>query len=321
MGNNCYRDLLKNTEKEFLLNYSFSLLDNIKSKYILMNVFNNLNDWKKLQIIKINKRLRQKLEIDIEDYKELSKTIEIEIIPVNKKSDIFINIPLGEQKSYFHMYYNYVGNEMKNNYIQKEDIIQKINLIIDFPVKSFQNLFKGCKWIESIKFKRFNRDNITNMKNMFYDCTSLKELNFSRFNSINVTNMFGMFYECSKLKEIDLSNFNTSNVIDMNGMFYGCASLKKINLKSFNTEKVTDMKFMFAGCSNLKELNLENFNTKNVTDMYHMFSRCKSLQKLKFTIYNINSVFDTKGMFYLCSYEFQKIIEIQMGNIKKSLLS
>ena len=172
MGNNCYRDLLKNTEKEFLLNYSFSLLDNINSKYILMHVFNNLNECKKLQITKINKRLRQKLEIDIEDYQELSKTIEIEIIPVNKKSDIFINIPLGEQKSYFHMYYNYVGNEMKNNYIQKEDIIQKINLIIDFPVKSFQNLFKGCKWIESIKFKRFNRDNITNMKNMFYDCTS-----------------------------------------------------------------------------------------------------------------------------------------------------
>ena len=265
MGNNCYRDLLKNTEKEFLLNYSFSLLDNIKSKYILRQVFSKLNEQKKLQITKINKRLRQKLEIDIKDYQEFAKTIEIEIIPVKKKCDVFIHIPLGEEMSNFHMYYNNDINEIKNNYIHNKDNIGKIKLIIDYPVKSFQNLFKDCKWIESIKFKRFSRNNITNMKNMFYGCSSLNELIFSRVNTNNVTNMFGMFCECNNLRELNLSNFNTDNVINMGWMFFACSSLKELNLNNFNIVNVIDMRSMFLGCSNklIMKIKAQYKNIKN----------------------------------------------------------
>ena len=53
------------------------------------------------------------------------------------------------------------------------------------------------KRIESLKFKKFSRNNITNMESMFYGCSSLKELNLSNFNTDNVIDMAGMFDGCS----------------------------------------------------------------------------------------------------------------------------
>ena len=43
-------------------------------------------------------------------------------------------------------------------YIEEEDKVTKIKIIIDYQVKSFKYLFSGCKCIESIKFKKFYRN-------------------------------------------------------------------------------------------------------------------------------------------------------------------
>ena len=59
--------------------------------------------------------------------------------------------------------------------------------------------------IESINYKKFYRNNITNMNRVFCYCSSLKELNLSNFNTKNVTNMSHMFSKCSSLEEINLS--------------------------------------------------------------------------------------------------------------------
>ena len=69
--------------------------------------------------------------------------------------------------------------------------------------------------MNSIFFKKFYRNNITDMSYMFYECSSLKELNLSNFNTNNVTNMCHMFFGCSILKELNLSNFNTNKVTNM----------------------------------------------------------------------------------------------------------
>ena len=74
----------------------------------------------------------------------------------------------------------------------------KIKIIIDYPVKSFKELFYKCRCIESINFKKFYRNNITDMRYMFFGCSSLKELNLSNFNTNNVTDMRYMFNGCSK---------------------------------------------------------------------------------------------------------------------------
>ena len=108
----------------------------------------------------------------------------------------FININ-EEDKKYFHIYFNDdKKKEIKNTSFYEDDNVSKISIIIDYQIKSFSELFADCKCIESIKFKKFYRNNITNMSDMFLGCSSLKELNLYNFNTDNVTNMYYMFSKC-----------------------------------------------------------------------------------------------------------------------------
>ena len=134
-------------------------------------------------------------------------------------------------------------------YIDEEDKVTKIKIIIDYQVKSFKKLFDDCECIESINFKKFYRNNINDMSYMFAGCSSLKQINLNNFNTNNVTNMSSMFFGCSSLKELNLNNFNTNNVTNMSYMFNGCSSLKELNLNNFNTNKVKYMLGMLEGCS------------------------------------------------------------------------
>ena len=254
------------------------LYDYIRSKYILIQIFDNLQKRKILNIIKFNKNIKNRIDVGVKDYKECSgkySSIEIEIIPINNKYGQFINIK-EEDKKYYHIYFNDNKEEIKKNYFDENDKVSKIKIIIDYQVKSFNELFHWCKYIEIIRFKKFFRINIIDMHDMFYECSSLQELALNNFNTNNVFHMGGMFQGCSSLKELNLSNFNTSKVTHMEFMFYGCSSLKELNLSNFNTNNVFEMGFMFAKCSSLKELNLSNFNTNNVFDMKYMFSDCSS---------------------------------------------
>ena len=182
-----------------------NILKNIKSKTILRKIILLLQYIKLLEIINYNKKLQNKLNINIEDYKdyyEKHSTIEIEII-----QDIFgkfINIPKEEEK-YFHIYFNDDNKEIKRNYTERKEIIEKIKIIIDDKVESFSKLFEDCRTIKSINFKRFNRININNMSYLFSNCSSMNKLNLSNFVTNNVTNMSNMFYGCSSLKNINSS--------------------------------------------------------------------------------------------------------------------
>ena len=307
----------KGKQKEHLNKVS---LKRIKSDYFLVKMLSILSRKKLLHIIKYNKQTQNLLDININDYKnycEIFSPIEIEIIPTKDVYGKFISI--SHDKSYYHIYFNDSKEEAQNNFITGNDKVEKIKIILDYQIKSLNNLFHECKCIRSITFKKFCRINIngmirmfygcsflkeinlsnfnttevTNMTQMFYGCSKLKELNLSNFNTHKVTNMSQMFYGCSKLKELNLSNFNTTNVIDLHGFFYGCSKLQKINLSSFNTNNVTDMCIMFFGCSSLKELNLSNFNTNNVTNMMGMHSECSLLKELNlsnFNTYNLSYI-------------------------------
>jgi len=258
-------------------------LVNVKSNFILKNLFNFMKKNKALKIMKYNKKLQERLNLTINDYKEYSQLyyspIEIELKLVDNKYDKFINIS-DDEKKYFHIYFDNSNEEIERNYLKENEKVKMIKIIINYQVNSFKELFKNCECISSIFFKKFSRINITDMSYMFYRCSSLKELNLSNFNTINVNNMNSMFYECSSLKELNLSNFNTSNVTNMESMFYECSSLIKLNLSNFNTSNVTNMESMFCGCSSLIELNLSNFNTNKVTKMSYMFNGCSSLKEL-----------------------------------------
>ena len=240
------------------------ILENIKSKYIYQKIFTYLHKKKKLDISKYNKKIKKSIDISINDYKNYTE-IEIEIIPVyNNKYTKFININKEEEK-YYHIFFNNNKEEIKRNYLNENEQVKRINIIIDYQVKSFKGLFQDCINIRSIYFKKFNRNNITDMNSMFYNCLSLKELNLSNFNTKNVTNMNSMFCECSSLNELNLSNFNTNKVTNMNYMFFGCKSLNELNLSSFNTDNVINIWAMFYGCSKvfIRKIRAQYKNIKN----------------------------------------------------------
>ena len=262
---------------------SKDIFKNLKSDYFLIKLFDMLLKKRSFEIIKYNKNIKNRININIDTYKEflgLYSSIELEIKPVKNKYGGFININK-EDEIYYHIYFNDNKEKIKRKFLNRNEQIKTIKIIINYQVKSFEALFRYCECIEYINFKKFYRNNIINMSSMFFGCHSLNELNLSNFNTNNVTDMSFMFSGCSSLRELNLSNFNTNKVTDMSGMFSGCSSLKELNVSNFNTNNVTDMSFMFDGCLSLKELNLSNFNTYYVKDIFGMFTRCSERLKLK----------------------------------------
>ena len=74
---------------------SKELFKNLKNDYFLKIIFNNLMKKKTLNIIKYNKNIKDRMNINIKDYKEYSEiysSIELEIKLVNNKYGDFINI-------------------------------------------------------------------------------------------------------------------------------------------------------------------------------------------------------------------------------------
>ena len=177
------------------------IFKNLKSNYILKKLFYNLLKKKSLDIIKYNNNIKERINISIKDYKEYSEvysSIEIEIKPAGDKYGEFINIE-EEEEIYYHIYFNNNEEEIKRNYLKGNDNATKLKIIIDYQIKSFAKLFYDCKCIEYIYFKKFYRNNVTNISDMFNRCSTLKELNLNNFNTNNVTDMSYMFNKCSSL--------------------------------------------------------------------------------------------------------------------------
>ena len=293
-------------------------IQQIKSIYILKNILHYLSKKRVLLIIRYNKKIQNRLNLNFNNFKEYSKlysTIEIELIPIENKYSNIINISK-EYEPYYHIYFNDNKEETKKNYIEEKDIIKIINIKIEHQIKSFKGLFSYCKYIKSINFKQFSRSGITDMSEMFRECISLEKIYLSNFNTENVTNMSYMFSWCKALKELNLSNFNTNNVTNMSYMFIGCSSLEKINLSNFNTNNVINMNLMFSKCSALKDINLSNFNFDKTKKMNSFFGYCSSLINLNISNFFSNKNIEMKGMFLGCSQDFISKIKEKYKDIK-----
>ena len=106
---------LNNDKKE-----SKDIFKNLKSDYFLRKLFNILMKNKSLDIIKYNKNIKNRININIKDYEEcleIYSSIEIEIKTVNNKYGIFININ-EENKIYYHIYINN-KEDIKRNYLKE----------------------------------------------------------------------------------------------------------------------------------------------------------------------------------------------------------
>ena len=223
------------------------MLENIRSKYILEQVAENIKENTLLKLIKYNKNLQSRLNKDFQTYKNYYNQIVIEVTP-GKRRDLktFINIEK-DDKQYFHFYFNEENKEAQETNIDYNT--SKIIIKIDKEIKSFKGLFRWCSNIEKIKFIKFKRKDITDMSYMFAYCTSLNELILNEFHTDNVTDMSHMFMNCGLLKEINLKNFKTDKVINMSNMFLGCSSLQILDVGNLVFNKELSMFCMFHKCS------------------------------------------------------------------------
>ena len=87
--------------------------ENIKSDQFMQKLYDNMTKKKKLEIVKYNKRIQNRLNLDIKDYKEYGE-IEIIIIPIKSKHGKFINID-EDDELYYHIYFNDNKEEIKKN--------------------------------------------------------------------------------------------------------------------------------------------------------------------------------------------------------------
>ena len=119
----------------------------IKSNYILSKIYANMEKKKTLELVKYSKKIQNRLNLNIKNYKEYYETfilIEIKIIPCNYKYGVFININENDTK-YYHIYFNNNKKEIKRYYLNKNENIKKIKIIIDYQIKSFERLFEDCE--------------------------------------------------------------------------------------------------------------------------------------------------------------------------------
>ena len=114
---------------------SKNIFKNLKSDYFLQLLFDNLMKKKSFNIIKYNKNIKDRIIISIKDYKEYSEiysSIEIEIIPAKDQYSNFIN--MNENETYYHIYFNDNKEEIKRNYLNENDNVSKIKIIIDYQL-------------------------------------------------------------------------------------------------------------------------------------------------------------------------------------------
>ena len=142
---------------------SSNQLRNLKSDYFIQKFFGYIPERKSLETIRYNKSVQKRISININHYKayfETKTSIELDVIPMKGKYGKFINIK-EKDKKYFHIYFNdNKKKEIKRTYFEKNDEVTKINIIIDYQIKSFSGLFFNCECIESIKFKKFYRNKL-----------------------------------------------------------------------------------------------------------------------------------------------------------------
>ena len=113
--------------------------ENLKSDFIFKKIISFVKRNKSLNIMKYNKKLQKRLNININDYREYSE-VEIELKFVYNKYGKFINIS-NEDKEYYHIYFDNSNKEIKRNYLEENEEVKMIKIIIDYQVNHFLDYF------------------------------------------------------------------------------------------------------------------------------------------------------------------------------------
>jgi len=285
-----YRDFLEEIVKKLIeINSVGDLLD-INSKYIIETILDFLPEKRKLELIKYNKEIQERIGINrTEEYFKYNFKITINYDDYDSIINVK-NINLGEN---FNIEKTDNGTVILSN---KNDITR------DFKFKILNdslNILKDAKNLEVKIESPYNT--FRSCEEMFYAHDNITKIDISNFYTGNVVNFSTMFAHCINLKEIvGLNNMNTEKAVDMSSMFAYCKKLKEIDLSNFNTSNVNKMLGMFRHCKNLKEvIGFSDLKVEKVNNISYLFSECKFIEKIKFP--EFKNVKNMSSLFYHCT--------------------
>ena len=132
----------KNSSANKKVEFLESDFDSVKSKYILKQILDDLSQKKILEMVKYNKKIQERLDIKIDNYKEYCKlysSIEFELKINNDNLFDYKFINIKGDESYYHFYFNNNKKEEKRKTITDKD--KKILIKINHQMKSFSELF------------------------------------------------------------------------------------------------------------------------------------------------------------------------------------
>ena len=120
-------------DSNFKDNISFK---KIRSKYILAQIFEYIQQDRKLNIIRYNKKLKYKLNIKMDKFKKAYSKIEIEIFPKENEYGRFIHIPNMKGDFNYHIYFDDNKEDIKRRELTENDKVKKIKVILNHKIKS-----------------------------------------------------------------------------------------------------------------------------------------------------------------------------------------
>ena len=163
-------------KNKLLSGYISTNINKIHSQYIFRIIMKHLIEKNLLGLLRYNLKFQKIMNLTMNSYINYSKlfsSIKIELILDRSKIKYgkFININNENDFKYIHIYFNKkFKKKINRTYIKSNDKIKVIDIIIEHPITSLNNLFNDCIIIQKINFNSFIRNNITNMSHMFSNC-------------------------------------------------------------------------------------------------------------------------------------------------------
>ena len=142
------------------------------------------------------------------------------------------------------------------SWLELQDKIRDVSFDINFinarPTTCYKWFYQMPNLTSIFGLEYLNTSCVTSMEDMFNGCRSLQTTNLTGMNTSNVESMAGMFASCDSLETLDMVSFNTAAVTNMSNMFSGSGKLKRIEVsKGFVTTSVVQSDDMFTGCPSL----------------------------------------------------------------------
>ena len=328
---------------------SINLREKVSCKYILKKIFSLIKVTKALNIIKINKEIKEKLDISLFHYQYyyffiLFKTEKIETIdnmidspylkkfPENVKNELIIKYI--EAKKLFKNDYIYLNMENNNHIslIQKLKEKEVFNYIIgNIEERNYYKIENVEKdYYNALKIIRMDKNNIEKILfdyNFFFDRDnnniSTMELNYQniKYLYINLNNFDGKEYDISlfnNLEYLSMSlNSNNENIVKKEIKII----ISEEQYKNIKTLKIIESKEVYYLIKNIifeTEKKAKKHFFENIKELH---VREKLLNKINFTpkkLQILNIVYDYRDNLYTIDYIQNSLLEIKK---KYSLLN